>query len=141
MIDPELMTPDERRFWALVDIQYGPDGTLDFEKCWPWKGARSRPSTRHTKHPGYGRFRLLTHRKDCRKGVKTHVRAHRHAWELWHGETMPAELDAAHVECDNPPCCNPTHVGPQEHTENWRSFTDRYGNGQGKRKSLEGNDG
>lgn len=129
MIDAADMTPLERRFWALVDIRRLPDGTLDFEKCWEWKGCRTRPSSGHKSHPGYGQFR-----KESVKGKGKRVKAHRFAWELWHGEAMPEELDAAHVTCDNPPCCNPTHVEPQSHKRNWSEFLQRYQSPHGKHR-------
>jgi hypothetical protein len=125
MIDPESMTPTERRFWALVDVVRLPDGTPNLIECWPWKGCRTKPSINHHTHPGYGQFRIGNKR----------VRAHRFAWECWTGETMPAHLDAAHVDCDNPPCCNPTHVEPQTHTENWRSYRERYPKGKYQQES------
>jgi hypothetical protein len=138
VLDPEQMTPAERRFWSKVDVQRHPDGSLDFEKCWEWTGYRTRPSRRHKTHPGYGGFRLLSDQEAARLSaelgevVRARVRAHRHAWELWHGEKMPPELDAAHVTCDHPPCCNPTHIGPQAHDDNWRWFMQRYGSPNGK---------
>lgn len=122
MIDDANMTDQEKRFWSKVDIQRLPDGTLDFDKCWNWLGCKTRPTSHHQSHPGYGQFRL-DHRR---------VKAHRHAWELFHGERMASDKDAAHTECDNPPCCNPTHVKPEAHSENWRSFIRRYGSGPGK---------
>jgi hypothetical protein len=138
MIDAIDMSPDEARFWAKVDVQRHPDGSLDFTKCWEWKGTRTRPSVHHKSHPGYGRFRLY-HIKKARRieaetgeRTLTHVRAHRHAWELFYGEKMPAGKDAAHDVCDHPPCCNPTHVRPEDHTENWRGFLGRYGSPNGK---------
>ena len=130
MIASADMTPEEQRFWALVDIQYTA-GIPDFEACWPWKGCRTRPSTRHKDHPGYGQFRV---------GAKR-VKAHRHAWELWHGVLMPTGLDAAHVVCDNPPCCNPTHVGPEDHWENWKSFIESYGSCHGRGSHKERSNG
>jgi len=54
--------------------------------CWPWKAARSRD--------GYGAF----HGKG----------AQRFAWELTFGP-IPDGVYVCH-RCDNPPCCNPSHL-------------------------------
>lgn len=75
------------RFWAKVDRSAGPDG------CWPWLAGRN--------HQGYGRFRIGG------RGSPT-AHAHRVAWEVANG-AIPAGLLACH-QCDNPPCCNPSHL-------------------------------
>ena len=75
-------TVDER-FWSKVDRR-GPDD------CWEWQAGR------HTL--GYGAFRINGQQK----------RAHRFAWEITHGP-IPDGLLVCH-ECDNPPCCNPSHL-------------------------------
>ena len=56
------------------------------EECWAYAGWRDRR--------GYGHF----------KGWL----AHRLAWVLVHGP-IPDGLNICH-HCDNPPCCNPTHL-------------------------------
>lgn len=76
-------TPRFVRFWAQVDQSGG------LWACWPWLGPRRN---------GYG---MLWH-GGKRRG------AHRIAFELTHGR-IPAGLDILHT-CDNPPCCNPTHL-------------------------------
>lgn len=70
-------------FWSRVDRR-GPG------ECWPWTGFR-QPK-------GYGRLSWNGHGRA----------AHRLAWELTHGP-IPDGLHACHT-CDNPPCCNPTHL-------------------------------
>lgn len=73
-----------QRFWSKVDKR-GP------YECWPWiAGLAGR---------GYGAFRVGAHK----------VQAHRYAWQLINGKTIPKELKACH-HCDNPPCCNPSHI-------------------------------
>lgn len=69
------------RFWAKVDKSGGPDA------CWPWTAQIAY---------GYGRFQL--------NGAGE--LAHRVCWFLTHG-AWPEEC-VLH-ECDNPPCCNPSH--------------------------------
>lgn len=70
-------------FWAYVD-RGGPD------VCWVWKGSKL-PS-------GYGRVSW--------QGKTTY--AHRVAHLLAHG-AIPAGMCVCH-HCDNPPCCNPSHL-------------------------------
>ena len=72
------------RFRARVDSSAGPDA------CWPWVGARGGE--------GYGHLEINRRSR----------RAHRVAWELAHGR-VPDGLVVCHA-CDNPPCCNPTHL-------------------------------
>lgn len=84
-----LMTAERiARFWARVDRR-GPDD------CWPFMGAR-----------GYGAFVAGTIR----------LTASRVAWCLANQAEMGAML-ACH-SCDNPCCCNPSHIWPGTHAEN-----------------------
>ncbi|MCJ2077799.1 HNH endonuclease [Methylobacterium sp. E-016] len=73
------------RFWAKVDVR-GPDD------CWPW--------TAGTDRAGYGKLKV-----DGRD-----VGAHRISCEIADGP-IPAGLSVLH-SCDNPPCCNPSHLKP-----------------------------
>ena len=72
-------------FWSQVDR-----GGAD--ECWNWTG----PTAQRTK--GYGVFSLNRLPK----------RAHRYAWEVTHGD-IPAGMFVCH-SCDNPSCCNPSHL-------------------------------
>jgi hypothetical protein len=80
------------RFWAKV-AKGAPD------QCWPWQG------TRHCK--GYG---LITFRQKTQK-------AHRIVVMLTTGAMPPSEQPVIH-SCDNPPCCNPSHVHAATYREN-----------------------
>jgi hypothetical protein len=82
--------PIEDRFWEKVDQSAGPDA------CWPWIGALFR-STK-AREFWYGQFQL-----DGSPRL-----AHRVAWLLVNGE-IPDGIKVLHT-CDNPPCCNPTHL-------------------------------
>jgi hypothetical protein len=73
------------RFWSWVDSSGGPDA------CWPWTGYR--------KPGGYGQFRL---------GDRNYVTSSRVACALTNGP-IPDRYWACHT-CDNPPCCNPSHI-------------------------------
>jgi hypothetical protein len=75
--------PLHERFWSKVDRR-GAD------ECWPWTGWKSKQ--------GYGSFWYA--------GSST--KAHRVAYSLTFGAIQPGML-VCH-RCDNPPCCNPTHL-------------------------------
>lgn len=70
-------------FWAHIQ-QAGPND------CWEWEGCRTAD--------GYGKGTFQN-----RKFL-----AHRLAWELTFG-SIPGGLWVLH-RCDNPPCCNPSHL-------------------------------
>ena len=85
------------RFWGK--IQQGPVG-----ECWEWKAAkRSGPGS-------YGAFRL---------NGQT-FQAHRLVYQFHHGSIPPAHI-VAHT-CDNPPCCNLSHLWVGTQTENMRDM-------------------
>ena len=77
----------EERFWSKVDKSGGPDA------CWLWRG--------WIRADGYGDL----HAAKPTLGTRL---THRVVWILTHG-TLPAELKVCH-KCDNPPCCNPSHL-------------------------------
>jgi hypothetical protein len=81
------------RFWAKVDYE-------DYNGCWQWNGALDRH--------GYGQFKT-----ESRTSPK---RSHRVAWELTHG-LIPAGSSVLH-DCDNPRCCNPSHLRLGTHEDN-----------------------
>lgn len=85
------------RFWSKVQINQ-PD------ECWPWLGVVAKN--------GYGRFAV----KEC------HFPAHRAAWVFANNRDIPDGLHVRH-SCDNPICCNPSHLSIGTHQDNMR---DRY---------------
>lgn len=98
---PVLQTSRPRRdpaerFWEKVDRSCVEDA------CWPWLASRDEL--------GYGFFRLVPG-ENMRK-------AHRCAWILTFGEPEPG-MSICH-RCDNPPCCNPSHLFAAPHQENMR---------------------
>lgn len=87
------------RFWSHVSVL----GPAD---CWLWSGQRHKF--------GYG---LIYRAGD---GMVT---AHRASWELRNGP-IPKGLSVLH-DCDNPPCCNPSHLHIGTQTDNMREMTER----------------
>ena len=71
----------EERFWSKIKIGEPDD-------CWPWWHGVNQA--------GYGQFSVHGRAKP----------AHRIAYELTYG---PTELHVLHT-CDNPACCNPSHL-------------------------------
>lgn len=87
-------TPD--KFWKKVDRRTS-------EECWEWMG--------HTTNGKVGTHGSL------RYNGKQWV-ASRLAYILTFGD-IPDELEVCHT-CDNPPCCNPSHLWLGTHRENMR---------------------
>jgi len=71
--------------------------------CWPWTGSRDVN--------GYGKI------GDAVRGT---VRAHRLAWEIDRGP-IPDDMVILHG-CDNPACCNPSHLSVGTLSENTRDM-------------------
>lgn len=93
---PNVSQKDIDRFWSKVDRQ-SPD------ECWPWTaGMRTR---------GYGQF----------KAARRNIIAPRLAFFLQRG-IDPFPLDICHA-CDNPPCCNPSHLFAGTQDQNNKDMT------------------
>lgn len=88
-----------KEFWSAV---YRPSS----DACWEWGAARSPQ--------GYGKLRW---------GSRSTVRSHRVAWELANGP-IPDGAWVLH-RCDNPPCCNPSHLYLGDASRNTRDCLER----------------
>jgi len=93
------------RFWSKVEV------TQNTCRCWEWRGRRNEW--------GYGEFKL--------NGASTY--AHRVAVQMAGVPLQPGEV-VMHT-CDNPACCNPTHLVVGDHAMN---VADRVA----KRRSAKG---
>lgn len=102
-----LSQQDRERFWKYVDRS---------GECWTWRGSVNG------KRGGYGKFQAAG---------KT-LAAHRVAFAIFYGD--PGELDVLH-QCDNPPCCNPSHLFLGTHQDN---MADRNTKGRQARGDRSG---
>lgn len=91
------------RFWGFVDKTAGPDA------CWPYM--RYRHGHGSTAGNGYGSFPI---------GEKGKYQANRVAWMLTNGD-IPDGMHVLHT-CDNPSCCNPSHLRLGTHQDNMRDM-------------------
>lgn len=87
--------PIQVAFWEKV--QQGAE-----DECWPWSARRFRNN--------YGAYTLP-------RPERRTTTAHRVAYELHHGRTVPDGMDVHHT-CHNPACCNPHHLEVQTPYEN-----------------------
>ena len=101
---PRKYTPEEQiaAFWSRVDRSAGPSA------CWPWLGG--------THAGGYGTVAF-------RGRVEL---VHRVVWYLTYGDWP---VDCVLHSCDNPPCCNPTHLFEGGRLENARDRKAKGRNG------------
>ncbi len=107
-----LMSADDSlRFWSKVNKSGGPAA------CWPWtEGAFPR---------GYGQFWAVGHT----------YRSHRVAYFFAYGEIGN---NLVRHKCDNPPCCNPTHLELGSNDQNMEDMVIR---GRAARKRGEEHSG
>lgn len=118
---PGLSRSFEERFWSKVHI-LGPDD------CWVWTAARLKR--------GYG---VIGRGGRGQKGSRL---AHRIAYEL-SNEPIPDGLLVCH-RCDNPPCCNPSHLfigtgkdNAQDALRKGLCYTPEYFNCEGRKAAYK----
>jgi hypothetical protein len=99
--NPELRERLSRRFWAKVDCR-GPD------ECWPWTAKAVVSNLK------YGAINI---------GGNVVAGAHRVAFVLANGP-IDGQDHIRHT-CDNPKCCNPSHLLRGTPADNVRDMMDR----------------
>lgn len=102
---PLYTQKDIDRFWAKVNI-------LSSDQCWNWTDQPTRY--------GYGQFKINN---------KT-WRAHRLAYLISKGD-IPSGLYVCH-SCDNPMCCNPSHLWLGTHADNCADRNNKGRTARGK---------
>ena len=100
--------PLKDRFFEKLPVDRDPD------KCWEWKGCDN----------GYGYGLIGSGGKHSKM-----LKAHRVAWELANDQEVPEGMHVLH-HCDNPPCCNISHLYIGTHADNMRDMAKR-GRGRG----------
>lgn len=93
-----------RRFWKRVLRG-------DRNECWPWVGP--------TDKDGYGAYAITP--------GQNQKRVHRISYEFHFGK-IPSGMLVCH-ECDNPPCCNPSHLFLSDCSGNMK---DKINKGRGR---------
>ena len=83
-----------------------PESERKPDECWDWQAYRDKC--------GYGSIRV------CKKMTL----AHRVAWELANDQKIPDGMQALH-HCDNPTCCNPSHIYVGTPADNMRDMDER----------------
>jgi hypothetical protein len=81
------------KFWSKVDVK-------SFDQCWNWIGASNGE--------GYGRMMI----------EKVRDKSHRIAFQMTNGK-IPKGICVCH-RCDNPRCCNPSHLFSGTHADNMK---------------------
>lgn len=94
---PILSAEQITSFWQRVAVKSA-------SECWKWTGAQEGEGAKHG--TGYGCVSFDGHQLKC----------HRLAYQLSRGEIAKGKL-VCHT-CDNPPCCNPSHLFLGTHKEN-----------------------
>jgi HNH endonuclease len=99
------LPPVLERFWSKVKVG-------NPNECWEWQAGYFRKII-NGKEYFYGSFTL--------NGKTLH--AHRFIFELLNGP-LPSDIEVCHT-CDNPPCCNPSHLFSGTHTDNMQDMADK----------------
>jgi len=98
------------RLWSRIHIPVTPDGSLDYDQCWPWVGL--------TDPKGYG---CIVWRLD---GRRVRLYPHRLVNEHHALAPFPTGVEIDHT-CNCRCCCNPQHHERVDHRTNMARMTAR----------------
>ncbi len=93
---PRPLSPRQRENFAAKFEQGGMD------ECWPWLAGKDGN--------GYPRFSVGSEVEPGLYGPRKIEYAHRVAWALAHGETLPAKPYGVSHKCQRRDCVNPAHL-------------------------------
>ncbi len=94
----------DEKFWARVDVK-------EDDECWEFKNQPSQI---------YGVYNKKI------DGKWKAIRPHRYAWSQHNGRSIPDGLFVCH-SCDNPKCCNPTHLWLGTNSDNILDAIAKFG--------------
>jgi hypothetical protein len=104
----DIKNPDD--FWKYVE-------TGESDSCWEWQAGKTTQ--------GYGVFYL--------PGLVRKY-THRYAYEVTTGAILTPDMKIMH-KCDNPPCCNPSHLILGTQMDNMRDKI-----AKGRARNLKGSE-
>lgn len=106
-----LLRPLADRFWEKVDRSGGPDA------CWPWIGAMKKAD-----RTAGGKRGVI---REAGRGSRM-LLVHRVALALTGERSIESALEGGHL-CDNPICCNPSHLLWMTRKQNARDYVRKFG--------------
>lgn len=103
------MTNKPHDVFQVVNMLTGPMCEALGSRCWPFTGKLSSNGRPYIRIEG------------------KNVLAYRLTYELATGDTLGKRV--ARHKCDNPVCCNPSHIEPGTHEDNMKDMRDRERHG------------
>lgn len=109
---PPFSEKEKIRLWSKIE------SSNDESACWPWLAYKGSD--------GYGKFR--------RHKPRMQVRPARAVYAIIYGD--PGDLIICH-RCDNPACCNPSHLYLGTHADNMADMVRKGRSAKNDRKGIK----